>query len=83
MQGLLRPRLETPTCFFCHVILVKESHVTSLDYRSWEIIPPLDWRSRKVTLQKGADVKRGIIVHVFANNLYIRLSGDHSDGRIR
>lgn len=65
MQGLLRPGLETPMHYFCHITSVKESHVASSDYRSRGIIPPLYWRGSKVTLQHGVHMKRGIIVNIF------------------
>ena len=78
--SLLRSRLETPTYYFCHVVLVKESHVTSSAFGSGKIIPLLDWKSTEVTLERGVNVKRGIIVDFLCNSLYIRLSGAHSNG---
>lgn len=41
---------------------LSQKNLASSDFTSRETFPFLDWRSRKVTLQKSVDMKREVIV---------------------
>lgn len=66
--GLLRPQVELARCSFCCVLVAKTGQETSPALREGEV-SPLDGRSCRVTLHRGAGTGREITVATFARSL--------------